>query len=781
MDKHEAMKLLGHPLVTSSRGRHPLVHPVQTSEWIPYWDVVKTYFGRMTGVYNFTLPCMVSEKKDGDSVTVKPIADGIRVTHRTDKGGDCLFLDSRLLPEWTVVLGAVFNAELHATLDGKPLGFNKVPTVLKLHREETAFPPGLRLFIDVFGLQSLGERNAGEYDAETQARILQKLVPNKSGGPLTIRVVEAKRYDVSFNGVRCVLQFTDPATRTIVATGPREFLDYLLAKAQGTEGYVVQLPDNVFPDPLCTRDGFDTWRLHSSIKVRAPFRKMQLIVAGVTDRIDPQKIHDRYMYWAKRNERLEYAGEAPLILWRNLTKLPKPLGTIKSQTALKELRARGLDLRFLHKDNKAYTSQYEVEGTWITSKHHCVTGIKGMVKWVPTNAGLVSDTVEVAQGSAYWREVHEAGLRLEALLQPKRPRQGEAAAGAPPSKRRLTPIAPDLPRSKQAGPEEPEVGEGGGYVATDGFFRNLLVPPPAPAPIESQPEPAPAQMESQPAQMESQPESQPAPLEKQPEDFYNDATQPSMDPEADAETLEFHAEEHALSPVQEDPVTQVYEPQPEAEPELASQPVVEASLEPELASQPIVAASLEPELASQPIVAASLEPELASQHIVAASLEPELASQPIVAASPDPPQDVVPVETSLQRMARSNTAALDSACADPNVPTTRAMMRRFLHRLCDAVYDLSRDVHDPALWEAVKELVNLPVYTHSHVSYLLDPLYFRHGWLDSMPNVSPERRFVSTVCIPYGIRFRTVPVWFDYERWTHWRDETVAVAQYFPV
>jgi hypothetical protein len=240
-----------------------------------------------------------------------------------------------------------------------------------------------------------------------------------------------------------------------------------------------------------------------------------------------------------------------------------------------------------------------------------------------------------------------------------------------------------------------------------------------------------------------------------------------MDPEADAETLEFHAEEHAPSPVQEAPVTQVYESQTEVEPELASQPIVEASFEPELASQPIVEASFEPELASQPVVEASLEPEL--------------ASQPIVEASPDPPQDMVPVETSLQRMARSNTAALDSACADPNVPTTRAMMRRFLHRLCDAVYDLSRDVHDRALWEAVKELVNLPVYTHSHVSYLLDPLYFRHGWLDSMPNMSPERRFVSTVCIPYGIRFRTVPVWFDYERWTHWRDETVAVAQYFPV
>ena len=725
MDKHEAMKLLGHPLVTSSRGRHPLVHPVQTSEWIPYWDVVKTYFGRMTGVYNFTLPCMVSEKKDGDSVTVKPIADGIRVTHRTDKGGDCLFLDSRLLPEWTVVLGAVFNAELHATLDGKPLGFNKVPTVLKLHREETAFPPGLRLFIDVFGLQSLGERNAGEYDAETQARILQKLVPNKSGGPLTIRVVEAKRYDVSFNGVRCVLQFTDPATRTIVATGPREFLDYLLAKAQGTEGYVVQLPDNVFPDPLCTRDGFDTWRLHSSIKVRAPFRKMQLIVAGVTDRIDPQKIHDRYMYWAKRNERLEYAGEAPLILWRNLTKLPKPLGTIKSQTALKELRARGLDLRFLHKDNKAYTSQYEVEGTWITSKHHCVTGIKGMVKWVPTNAGLVSDTVEVAQGSAYWREVHEAGLRLEALLQPKRPRQGEAAAGAPPSKRRLTPIAPDLPRSKQAGPEEPEVGEGGGYVATDGFFRNLLVPPPAPAPIESQPEPAPAQMESQPAQMESQPESQPAPLEKQPEDFYNDATQPSMDPEADAETLEFHAEEHALSPVQEDPVTQVYEPQPEAEPELASQPVVEASLEPELASLPVVEASLEPELASQPIVAASLET----------------------------PQDTT----------------LDSAWTERHV-------RRFLDRLCDAAYDLSRNVHDPALWEAVKELVKLPVYERITSVTDIRLLHFRHDRLDPMPHMSPEWRFAFTVGMPIGIRYRTVTEWFDYELWSRWRDEMVSYA-----
>jgi hypothetical protein len=739
MDKHEAMKLLGHPLVTSSRGRHPLVHPVQTSEWIPYWDVVKTYFGRMTGVYNFTLPCMVSEKKDGDSVTVKPIADGIRVTHRTDKGGDCLFLDSRLLPEWTVVLGAVFNAELHATLDGKPLGFNKVPTVLKLHREETAFPPGLRLFIDVFGLQSLGERNAGEYDAETQARILQKLVPNKSGGPLTIRVVEAKRYDVSFNGVRCVLQFTDPATRTIVATGPREFLDYLLAKAQGTEGYVVQLPDNVFPDPLCTRDGFDTWRLHSSIKVRAPFRKMQLIVAGVTDRIDPQKIHDRYMYWAKRNERLEYAGEAPLILWRNLTKLPKPLGTIKSQTALKELRARGLDLRFLHKDNKAYTSQYEVEGTWITSKHHCVTGIKGMVKWVPTNAGLVSDTVEVAQGSAYWREVHEAGLRLEALLQPKRPRQGEAAAGAPPSKRRLTPIAPDLPRSKQAGPEEPEVGEGGGYVATDGFFRNLLVPPPAPAPIESQPEPAPAQMESQPAQMESQPESQPAPLEKQPEDFYNDATQPSMDPEADAETLEFHAEEHALSPVQEDPVTQVYEPQPEVEPELASLPVVEASLEPELASQPIVAASLEPELASLPVVEASLEPELASQPIVAASLET--------------PQDTT----------------LDSAWTERHV-------RRFLDRLCDAAYDLSRDVHDPALWEAVKELVKLPVYERITSVTDIRLLHFRHDRLDPMPHMSPEWRFAFTVGMPIGIRYRTVTEWFDYELWSRWRDEMVSYA-----
>jgi hypothetical protein len=753
MDKHEAMKLLGHPLVTSSRGRHPLVHPVQTSEWIPYWDVVKTYFGRMTGVYNFTLPCMVSEKKDGDSVTVKPIADGIRVTHRTDKGGDCLFLDSRLLPEWTVVLGAVFNAELHATLDGKPLGFNKVPTVLKLHREETAFPPGLRLFIDVFGLQSLGERNAGEYDAETQARILQKLVPNKSGGPLTIRVVEAKRYDVSFNGVRCVLQFTDPATRTIVATGPREFLDYLLAKAQGTEGYVVQLPDNVFPDPLCTRDGFDTWRLHSSIKVRAPFRKMQLIVAGVTDRIDPQKIHDRYMYWAKRNERLEYAGEAPLILWRNLTKLPKPLGTIKSQTALKELRARGLDLRFLHKDNKAYTSQYEVEGTWITSKHHCVTGIKGMVKWVPTNAGLVSDTVEVAQGSAYWREVHEAGLRLEALLQPKRPRQGEAAAGAPPSKRRLTPIAPDLPRSKQAGPEEPEVGEGGGYVATDGFFRNLLVPPPAPAPIESQPEPAPAQMESQPAQMESQPESQPAPLEKQPEDFYNDATQPSMDPEADAETLEFHAEEHALSPVQEDPVTQVYEPQPEAEPELASLPVVEASFEPELASQPVVEASLEPELASQPVVEASLEPELASLPVVEASLEPELASQPIVAASLETPQDTT----------------LDSAWTERHV-------RRFLDRLCDAAYDLSRDVHDPALWEAVKELVKLPVYERITSVTDIRLLHFRHDRLDPMPHMSPEWRFAFTVGMPIGIRYRTVTEWFDYELWSRWRDEMVSYA-----
>jgi hypothetical protein len=753
MDKHEAMKLLGHPLVTSSRGRHPLVHPVQTSEWIPYWDVVKTYFGRMTGVYNFTLPCMVSEKKDGDSVTVKPIADGIRVTHRTDKGGDCLFLDSRLLPEWTVVLGAVFNAELHATLDGKPLGFNKVPTVLKLHREETAFPPGLRLFIDVFGLQSLGERNAGEYDAETQARILQKLVPNKSGGPLTIRVVEAKRYDVSFNGVRCVLQFTDPATRTIVATGPREFLDYLLAKAQGTEGYVVQLPDNVFPDPLCTRDGFDTWRLHSSIKVRAPFRKMQLIVAGVTDRIDPQKIHDRYMYWAKRNERLEYAGEAPLILWRNLTKLPKPLGTIKSQTALKELRARGLDLRFLHKDNKAYASQYEVEGTWITSKHHCVTGIKGMVKWVPTNAGLVSDTVEVAQGSAYWREVHEAGLRLEALLQPKRPRQGEAAAGAPPSKRRLTPIAPDLPRSKQAGPEEPEVGEGGGYVATDGFFRNLLVPPPAPAPIESQPEPAPAQMESQPAQMESQPESQPAPLEKQPEDFYNDATQPSMDPEADAETLEFHAEEHALSPVQEDPVTQVYEPQPEAEPELASLPVVEASFEPELASQPVVEASLEPELASQPVVEASLEPELASLPVVEASLEPELASQPIVAASLETPQDTT----------------LDSAWTERHV-------RRFLDRLCDAAYDLSRDVHDPALWEAVKELVKLPVYERITSVTDIRLLHFRHDRLDPMPHMSPEWRFAFTVGMPIGIRYRTVTEWFDYELWSRWRDEMVSYA-----
>jgi len=60
MDKQEAMKLLGHPLVTSSRGRHALAHPVQTSEWILYWDVAKTYFGKMTGVYNFTLPCMVS-------------------------------------------------------------------------------------------------------------------------------------------------------------------------------------------------------------------------------------------------------------------------------------------------------------------------------------------------------------------------------------------------------------------------------------------------------------------------------------------------------------------------------------------------------------------------------------------------------------------------------------------------------------------------------------------------------------------------------------------------
>ena len=704
MDKQEAMKLLGHPLVTSSRGRHPLVHPVQTSEWIPYWDVVKTHFGKMTGVYNFTLPCMVSEKKDGDSVTLKPIADGIRVIHRTANGGDCMLLDSRLLPEWTVVLGAVFNAELHATLDGKPLGFNKVPTVLKLHREETAFPPGLRLFIDVFGLQSLGERNAGEYDAETQARILQKLVPNKSGGPLTIRVVEAKRYDVSFNGVRCVLQFTDPATRTIVATGPREFLDYLLAKAQGTEGYVVQLPDYVFPAPLCTRDGFDTWRLHSSIKVRVPFRKMQLIVAGVTDRIDPQKIHDRYMYWAKRNERLEYAGEAPLILWTKLTKLPKPLGTIKSKTALQELRARGLDLRFLHKDNGAYTSQYEVEGTWITSKHHCVTGIKGMVKWVPTNAGLVSDTVEVAQGSAYWREVHEAGLRLEALLQPKRPRQGEAAAGAPPSKRRLTPIAPDLPRSKQAGPEEPEVGEGGGYVATDGFFRNILVPPPTPAPIESQPEPA-------PAPIESHPEPQPAPLEKQPEDFYNDATQPSMDPEADAETLEFHAEEHALSPAQEAPVTQVYESQTEVEPELASLPVVEASLEPELASQPIVAASLET------------------------------------------PQDTT----------------LDSAWTERHV-------RRFLDRLCDAAYDLSRDVHDPALWEAVKELVKLPVYERITSVTDIRLMHFRHDRLDPMPHMSPEWRFAFTVGMPIGIRYRTVTEWFDYELWSRWRDEMVSYA-----
>jgi hypothetical protein len=516
---------------------------------------------------------------------------------------------------------------------------------------------------------------------------------------------------------------------------------------------------------------------------------MQLIVAGFTDSSDPvpEKTHKRYLYWAMRNGRLEYAGEAPFILWKNLKELPKPLGTLRSKEAIQELRERGLDVRFLLPGNAAYATQYEVEGTWITAKHHCVTGIKGMVKHVPTNAGLVSDTVQVAEGSPYWREVREAGLRLEALLPSKRPRQDPEAAGAPPSKRRLTPVAPDLPRSKQAAPEEPEVGEGGGYVANDAFFRNLLpvAPPPPvaapPAPLVPQPEPAPPvpqpqpepaplvpQPQPEPVPMESQP--QPEPLTQQPEDFYGNPTQPSMDPDADAETLDFHEDEHAQSASLEDPVTQVYEP------ELASQPIVEPSLpSPDPASQPIVEASLEAELASQPIVEASLEPELASQPIVEASLEPPQEPEPSL-DPPQEPEDEKPVETQFQRMARSNTAALDSACTEQRVYWTRAMVRRFLDRLCDAVYDLSRDVRDPALWEKVKELVKLPVYERISSVTNIRLMHFRHDRLDPMPHMSPEWRFAFTVGMPIGIRYRTVTEWFDFEQWTRWRDEMASYA-----
>jgi len=278
-----------------------------------------------------------------------------------------------------------------------------------------------------------------------------------------------------------------------------------------------------------------------------------------------------------------------------------------------------------------------------------------------------------------------------------------------------------------------------------------------------------------------EPEPQPAPLEKQPEDFYNDATQPSMDPEADAETLEFHAEDHALSPVQEDPVTQVYESQPEAEPELASQPVVEASFEAELASQPVVEASLEPELASQPVVEASFEPELASQPVVEASFEAELASQPVVEASFEPELASQPVVEASLEPELASQPIIAASLETPQDTTldsawTERHVHRFLGRLCDAAYDLSRDVHDPALWDAVKELVKLPVYERITSVTDIRLMHFRHDRLDPMPHMSPEWRFAFTVGMPIGIRFRTVTEWFDYELWSRWRDEMVSYA-----
>jgi hypothetical protein len=453
-----AMALLGNPMPgPNGRGFPANIRACQMERNPEIFKKVRSVLARSPGT---TLICLVKTKADGWSVSIKcrPQPDGmIRVYCRTEVGKECMRFPKECIPEWARTLGANFSAEAHGTLDDEPLGFYKVPSLFKMHRDGKPFPPGLRLHLSVFGLQSLftgSEENGGLYDHDTRERILSMIVPNQSDG--MIAPIAAVKYEVRFCAAKRTLVFTDAATRAVVAEDHEAFLQYLRTLARGTEGSVVEFPE--LKHLLLSKEGraweHDSFgvkpRQLSMFKLRDPYRvQVALTVARVAKKAGDDHAL-QFMLWTRRGDRLEYAGTPSDVMIYHLDQVDqrrvhlKAFITVEGEDAMHRVYKAGLDLSFLRDKQRCLVA--DISAAWVT-KRGMVTGVKAKSKIVSEpGPSSMEDTLLVAGRVEYWNRVKRAFDEFDRRFgthKRKRDRHGSRASS--PFGERELPILPPPP------------------------------------------------------------------------------------------------------------------------------------------------------------------------------------------------------------------------------------------------------------------------------------------------------------------------------------------------
>jgi len=576
-----ALAFLGNPEIDPQETGVPAdVRACQMETYAETMRKVWSYLSRHPGA---SLTIWVKIKKDGWSVSIKcrPREDGkIRVYCRTDTGGECIRIPKEYVPEWARALDASFSAEAHGTLNDEPLGFYKVPSLFKMWRDGTPFPPGLRLHLSVFGLQSLftgSEQNGGKYDDETRERILSMIVPNGSDGMLA--PIEPTKYSVRFCAGKGTLLFTKADTQEVVADDPDHFLEYLRKLAKGHEGLVMNFTKKLFRHT----DG-RAWiseRMHektkrrqlSMIKIRDPYRvQVALTLAQVAKKKDGDYSR-QFMLWTHRGDRLEYAGTPSDVMIYHLDQIDqrrfhlKPFMAVDGEEALRKLYKAGLDLSFLRDKERCIVC--DISAASVTVERGCVTGVKAKTRIVSDpDPSRMEDTLVVAGRVEYWNRMKKACAEFDRQfrsLKRKREKNNGDRPVSPFGERELPILPPPPPMdamdelaaafvrnremwARERPEEEKEPEE---YYQ---FKDSLPLSPALHACATEEEEPA---GEASPAEEEEEPAGEASPAEEE---------EPA-DPDF-AQTLPYQEPADQPKPKEEEAATQVYEPRPPSELEL---------------------------------------------------------------------------------------------------------------------------------------------------------------------------------------------------------------------